>query len=63
MRITVQQAADVLNVSQQFIRIGLQRKTLPIGSAVKMSSRWTYHISEHLLEQYTGKEVRNHRNA
>ena len=63
MRITVQQAADVLNVSQQFIRIGLQKGTLPIGSAVKMSSRWTYHISEHLLEQYTGKEVRNHRNA
>ena len=54
MRITVQQAADVLNVSQQFIRIGLQKGTLPIGSAVKMSSRWTYHISEHLLEQYTG---------
>lgn len=53
-RITVSQAADRLNVSQQFIRIGLQNGTLPIGSAVKMSSRWTYHISEHLLEQYTG---------
>ena len=54
MRITVAQAADLLNVSQQFIRLGLQRGELPIGSAVKMSSRWTYHISEHLLEQYMG---------
>ena len=55
-RITVSQAADLLNVSQQFIRVGLQNGTLPIGSAVKMSSRWTYHISEHLLEQYTGNK-------
>ena len=53
-RITVAQAADLLNVSQQFIRVGLQNGTLPIGSAVKMSSRWTYHISEYLLEQYIG---------
>lgn len=58
MRITVAQAADLLNVSQQFIRVGLQNGTLPIGSAVKMSSRWTYHISEHLLEQYTGNNNR-----
>jgi len=57
-RITVSQAADLLNVSQQFIRVGLQNGTLPIGSAVKMSSRWTYHISEHLLEQYTGNKNR-----
>ena len=54
MRITVSQAAQILNVSEQFIRIGLQTGKLPIGSAVKMSSRWTYHISEHLLDQYTG---------
>lgn len=57
-RITVSQAADLLNVSQQFIRVGLQNGTLPIGSAVKMSSRWTYHISEHLLVQYTGNNNR-----
>lgn len=55
MRITVSQAADLMNVSPQFIRIGLQKGTLPIGSAVKMSSRWTYHISGHLLEKYLGE--------
>ena len=53
-RVTVKEAAQILNVSEQFIRIGLQTGKLPIGSAVKMSSRWTYHISEHLLDQYTG---------
>ena len=55
-RITVSQAADLMNVSPQFIRIGLQKGTLPIGSAVKMSSRWTYHISGHLLDQYIGNK-------
>jgi len=54
MRITVAQAAAMMNVSPQFVRIGLQRGVLPIGSAVKMSSRWTYHISEHLLNEYLG---------
>ena len=56
MRITVSEAADLMKVSPQFIRIGLQNGTLPIGSAVKMSSRWTYHISEHLLDQYMGNK-------
>lgn len=45
-------AAKRLNVSPQFIRIGLQQKRLPFGTAVKMSSRWSYHISEKLLDEY-----------
>lgn len=53
-RITVSQAAKILGVSQQFIRLGLQRCELPIGSAVKTSSVWTYHISPKLLNQYIG---------
>lgn len=51
-RITVKEAADILNVSQQFVRHGLQDGTLPIGAAVKMSSKWTYYISSEKLEQY-----------
>lgn len=52
MRVTVKQAAERLGVSQQFIRIGLQRGILDFGFAVKMSDRWTYHISEKLLNEY-----------
>lgn len=48
--------ADMLGKSQQFVRIGLQQQRLPIGSAVKMSSEWTYHISYELLKNYIGKE-------
>ena len=53
--ISVKEAAEILGVSQQFVRIGLQQGTLPIGTAVKMSSRWTYHISPKLLEEYVGQ--------
>lgn len=54
--IPVQVVAEILGVSQQFVRVGLQQKTLPIGSAVKLSSKWTYHISYELLKNYVGEE-------
>ena len=44
-KITPDQAAMVMGCSSQFVRIGLQRKLLDIGDAVKMSSKWTYNIS------------------
>lgn len=55
-RLTVAEAAKRLGVSQQFVRIGLQRKILPFGYAVKMSDRFTYHLSEKLLKEYIGNE-------
>lgn len=54
--IPVSVASKILGVSQQFIRIGLQQKRLPIGSAVQTSSKWTYHISYKLLKDYIGEE-------
>lgn len=52
--ITVSEAAKILGKSEQFVRIGLQQKVLPIGVAVQMSDRWTYHISPKLLKEYVG---------
>lgn len=51
------EAADILGVSPQFIRIAMQQGKLPIGTAVQMSSKWTYHISEKLLAEYSGKDI------
>ena len=51
---TVKECAELLNKSQQFVRIGLQRGALPFGYAVKLSSRWTYHISAHKVYEYLG---------
>lgn len=56
-KITVVEAAKILHVSDQFVRIGMQQNALPIGTALKMSSKWTYQISEKLLEQYSGTDV------
>lgn len=52
--ITVSEAAKILGKSEQFVRVGLQQKVLPIGVAVQMSDRWTYHISPKLLKEYVG---------
>ena len=58
-RIKVSEAAKMLGVSEQYVRIGLQRGTLPIGSCVKMSSVWTYHISKKKLNEYLGERTTN----
>ena len=57
-RVTVKEAADLMGTSQQFVRLGLQRQQLPIGAAVKLSSKWTYYISPELFKQYTGIDVK-----
>ena len=51
-RMTVHEAAQIMGVSEQFVRIGLQRGVLPIGTAVKMSSVYTYHIAPARLFDY-----------
>ena len=51
---TVKQAAKLMGVSEQFVRIGLQRNRLPIGTCVKISKRYSYYISPSLFEQFTG---------
>lgn len=58
-RIPVKVASEILNVSPQYIRIGLQRERLPIGTAVFMGKEWSYHISYELLKKYVGEEILN----
>ena len=55
-RMSVSEAAKVMECSPQMIRIGLQRGILPFGYAVKMSCRYTYHISANKIYEYLGKE-------
>lgn len=54
-RVKVSEAAALMGVSEQFVRVGLQRGLLPIGTAVKLSSKLTYYISGKLLAEYIGK--------
>lgn len=57
-KVPVAIAAQYLDVSPQFIRIGLQRNKLPFGTAVQYpSGQYVYHISPGLLVSYkTGKD-------
>ncbi len=52
--ISTAEAARILGKSEQFVRIGLQRGILPIGTAVKTSTQYSYHISPKLLREYVG---------
>ena len=63
MRITVNEAADMLERSPEFIRIALQQKALPIGIAIRMhgSTRYTYYINPPDLAKYmNGNICSNH---
>lgn len=56
-RLSVAEAARLLGASEQFVRIGMQRKELPIGVAVKTSGQWTYVITKQKFEECTGIKV------
>ena len=56
-RLSVSKTAQLMNVSEQFIRIGLQQNKFTWGYAVKMSSKWTYFISPSKFTEATGIEV------
>ena len=63
-RVKIKEAAELLGISQQFIRIGMQRNQLPIGTAVKMSSVWTYYISRERLDAYLkGQDIKSAANC
>ena len=52
---TIEEASRLMGVSQQFVRVGLQKGILPFGYAVKVSSnRWAYFISRHKFLEHTG---------
>lgn len=56
-RLSVSKVAKLMNVSEQFIRIGLQKGIFPWGYAIKMSTKWTYYVSPTKFTEATGIEV------
>lgn len=53
MRITVNEAAKLMDIPAQLLRMGLQQERFPFGTAVKMK-RWAYYINRDALERYLG---------
>lgn len=61
--VPVELAAKLLDVSQSYIRVGLQLGRLPFGTAVNIGEgkKWTYQISPGLLKEYiNGKSLKNY---
>lgn len=52
--ISVKQAALLMGKCEQFVRVGLRNGRFPFGTAVKLSSQWTYYISPKLFYDYIG---------
>lgn len=55
MNVKICEVAKLMGKSEQFVRIGLQRGLLPIGTAIKTGTKYSYYISPKLLEEYIGK--------
>lgn len=56
-RLTCEQAASIMGVKPQFIRIGLQQGRFPFGWAVQTGEKngtWSYWIGREIFERTTG---------
>jgi len=57
--LTIKEAAEVMGVTEQYLRISLQRGTLPFGSATIMKKGgkiYRYHIPSKGVYKYMGLE-------
>lgn len=52
----IREAARLMGKSDQFVRLGLQRGAFPFGTAVKVSTQFTYYISPKKFYEYIGRE-------
>lgn len=54
-RVTIKEAAKILDIPEQCLRIGLQQGRFPFGHAIKSSERrYTYYIHKNRLDTYLG---------
>ena len=51
-RLSIFEAAKILGVPEQFLRIALQQGKYPFGFAIKTSTHYTYYINGPQLEEY-----------
>jgi len=51
-KLTVKEAAAIMGVTPQFLRMGLRQQRFPFGVAVKMERRWAYYINAEKFYSY-----------
>jgi len=55
--ISIKKAAEEMGKSQEFVRISLQKGSLPFGIAEKLSSKYTYYISPKSFYDFIGRDM------
>lgn len=56
--LNVETAARIMKKNAEYIRLGLQKKQLPFGSAVqKEDGKWSYHIVPIKFYDYMGMKM------
>lgn len=51
-KLSVVEAAAIMDVDPQFLRLALQQGKFPFGTAVKMEKRWAYYINKKRFYDY-----------
>lgn len=57
VKVSTKEASIGLEISEQGVRIGMQRGKLPIGSAYKVGQNWRYDIYAKLIEDFAGENA------
>ena len=57
MNISIKKAADLMGISQQFLRVLIQNDKLPFAAAVKTKSQYQYYINSIGLAEHIGITV------
>ena len=55
-KFTVPEAAAMMGVTPQFLRLGLRQGRFPFGTAVKLK-RWSYYINSNHFMEYLGQKA------
>jgi len=56
-RLSIKEAATLMEVSEQFVRVGLQNNKFPFGYAIRNKTRWNYYISPVKFTEATGIQL------
>jgi hypothetical protein len=56
MNVPIKKAADLMGISEQFLRVLIQNEKLPFATAVKTKSQYQYYINSRGLSEHIGKE-------
>jgi hypothetical protein len=56
MNVPIKKAADLMGISEQFLRVLIQNEKLPFATAVKTKSQYQYYINSKGLSEHIGKE-------